>query len=97
MTKGLTWDVRKRRGIDAKYASSEENIDIGVSEALIIDLEDYRFVIRRSEEGLLVSTERGDLRVVKGPRMALRISQPNQIVLWAEFSSEPNKSRYPQS
>lgn len=94
MTKELEWYVRKRPGIDAKFASQEESLEVGVTDSLILDLGDYRFVIRRSEEGLLVSTERGDLRVVKGPRMALQISQPNQIVLWAEFSSEPNKSRY---
>ena len=93
MTQELIWGVRRRPGVGSQFAKEEQQLDVKVGETLVLDLGDYRFLIRRSIEGLRVSTERG--RDMKGHRIALRISQPNEIILWGEFAAEPNMARYP--
>lgn len=89
MSQSLPWVVRKRPGSGPKQRASETSLDVAATDSIVIDLGNYRFVIRHSWDGagLLVSTERGQR---KGPPLALRISQNNQLVLWSEFSDKSN-------
>lgn len=83
------WKVRKRRGSGQKQRASETALGIAPADSIVIDLGVYRLVIRQSWDGkgVLISSEHGQR---KGPPLALRISQNNQVVLWSEFSSDPD-------
>jgi hypothetical protein len=81
--KPTKWQVRKRQGVGAQFQESEIPLDVKRTDTIVIDLGDYKFLIRPSPEGILLSAERGK---VFGPPLALRISQPYQVTLWAEHS-----------
>lgn len=83
MRQPTKWQVSKRKGVGAQFQESEIRLDVKRTETIVIDSGDYKFLIRPSPEGVLLSAERGK---VDGPPLALRISQPHQVTLWAEHS-----------